>query len=139
LTKLKALRDLNILIHGTPRPDIAQISSPCEARPSWTAGGKISHAAGASRSALQSACLHCYSDSGAGGFERLDIDLLRGVVADAARSVPGRSRYPAEKPLLNPSWENCFVLARRRMATTVTTNACCSIDASWTSWGLIDD
>jgi len=25
LTKLKELRDLNILIHGTPRPDIAQI------------------------------------------------------------------------------------------------------------------
>ena len=25
LTKLKELRDLNILIHGTPRPDLAQI------------------------------------------------------------------------------------------------------------------
>jgi hypothetical protein len=25
LTKLKELRDLHILIHGTPRPDIAQI------------------------------------------------------------------------------------------------------------------
>ena len=25
LTKLKELRDLNILIHGTPRPDVAQI------------------------------------------------------------------------------------------------------------------
>ena len=26
LTKLKELRDLNILIHGTPRPDLAQIN-----------------------------------------------------------------------------------------------------------------
>ncbi len=25
LTRLKELRDLNVLIHGTPRPDIAQI------------------------------------------------------------------------------------------------------------------
>ena len=48
-------------------------------------------------------CLHCYSDSGPAVSERLDIDLLRGVVGDAAAIGYKVLSVSGGEPLLYPA------------------------------------
>ena len=68
-------------------------------------------------------CLHCYSDSGPTVSERLDIDLLRGVVADAAAIGYRVLSVSGGEPLMYPALGELLRAAHTAgLATTVTTN-----------------
>ena len=68
-------------------------------------------------------CLHCYSDSGPAVSERLDIDLLRGVVADAAAIGYKVLSVSGGEPLLYPALGELLRASHAAgLATTVTTN-----------------
>jgi MoaA/NifB/PqqE/SkfB family radical SAM enzyme len=68
-------------------------------------------------------CLHCYSDSGPAVSERLDIDLLRGVVADAAAIGYKILSVSGGEPLLYRGLGELLRASHAAgLATTVTTN-----------------
>lgn len=68
-------------------------------------------------------CLHCYSSSGPDEGERLDLELLRGAVADAAREGYTVLSVSGGEPLLYRPLGALLEHARAHgLATTVTTN-----------------
>jgi MoaA/NifB/PqqE/SkfB family radical SAM enzyme len=68
-------------------------------------------------------CLHCYSESGPAVSERLDIDLLRGVVADAAAIGYKVLSVSGGEPLLYRGLGELLRASHAAgLATTVTTN-----------------
>ncbi len=68
-------------------------------------------------------CLHCYSDSGPAVTEQLDIELLRGVVADAATIGYRVISVSGGEPLLYPALGRLLHCAHvAGLVTTVTTN-----------------
>jgi len=131
--KAEELRDLKILIHGTPRPDIAQIKFTLRGSRRGRPAGKYPtlQVHPGRRCNLNAALLF---DSGR-RFGRLDIDLLRGVVADAA-AIGYRVLSFRRRAAVYPSWENCFVPSHAAgLATTVTTNGMLLDRRKRTSWG----
>lgn len=68
-------------------------------------------------------CLHCYSDSGPAVTEQLDIEVLRGVVADAATIGYRVMSVSGGEPLLYPALGALLRGAHAAgLVTTVTTN-----------------
>ncbi len=68
-------------------------------------------------------CLHCYSDSGPAVTEQLAIEVLRGVVADAATIGYRVLSVSGGEPLLYPALGELLRVSHAAgLATTVTTN-----------------
>ncbi|MFZ6749414.1 radical SAM protein [Undibacterium sp. Ren11W] len=86
------------------------------------------------------ACAHCYTSSGPGVSERLDISVLLACLRDAAQLGYRQLAVSGGEPLLYPDLAELLVQARALgMLTSITTNGMLATAARWPAIGALLD